>query len=80
MSIATTRIEKQVKAFCAQIGADPLLVQGPGGNVSWKDGDVLWVKASGAWLAHAAGKDEIFIPVDLLPESVNLPFHPTLFS
>ena len=64
MSIATTRIEKQVKAFCALIGADPLLVQGAGGNVSWKDGDALWVKASGTWLAEAELKD-IFVPVNL---------------
>lgn len=64
MSTASNCIEKQVKAFCAQIGADPLLVQGAGGNVSWKDGDVLWVKASGTWLAEAESK-EIFVPVNL---------------
>jgi rhamnose utilization protein RhaD (predicted bifunctional aldolase and dehydrogenase) len=50
--------------FCAEIGNDPLLVQGAGGNVSWKDGDTLWVKASGTWLADAARSD-IFVPVDL---------------
>ena len=54
----------QVKAYCALIGEDPLLVQGAGGNVSWKDGEVLWVKASGTWLAQAK-KNEIFISVDL---------------
>jgi rhamnose utilization protein RhaD (predicted bifunctional aldolase and dehydrogenase) len=64
MNIATADIEKHVKAFCAQIGADPLLVQGAGGNVSWKDGGTLWVKASGTWLAEAESK-EIFVPVDL---------------
>jgi rhamnose utilization protein RhaD (predicted bifunctional aldolase and dehydrogenase) len=64
MRTASTDIEKQVKAFCARIGADPLLVQGAGGNVSWKDGDVLWVKASGTWLAEAESK-EIFVPVNL---------------
>lgn len=53
-----------VEAFCARIGGDPLLVQGAGGNVSWKDGDALWVKASGTWLAEARQKD-IFVPVDL---------------
>ena len=37
----------------ARIGADPLLVQGPGGNSSVKLGDELWVKASGVWLAQA---------------------------
>ncbi len=64
MITATSSIEKQVKAFCALIGADPLLVQGAGGNVSWKDGAVLWVKASGTWLAEAELK-EIFVPVSL---------------
>ncbi len=54
---------EQVKAFCARIGKDPLLVQGAGGNVSWKDGNILWVKASGTWLAQAETHN-IFIPVD----------------
>jgi rhamnose utilization protein RhaD (predicted bifunctional aldolase and dehydrogenase) len=49
--------------YCDQIGQDSLLVQGAGGNVSWKDGDTLWVKASGTWLAAAS--KEIFVPVDL---------------
>ena len=53
-----------IVAFCATAGKDPLLVQGAGGNVSWKDGDTLWIKASGTWLADAAEKD-IFVPVDL---------------
>ena len=55
---------EQVKLYCAQIGKDPLLTQGAGGNVSWKDGNILWIKASGTWLADADKKD-IFIPVDL---------------
>lgn len=62
-SIHTTA--EQVKTYCARIGTDPLLVQGAGGNVSWKDGDTLWVKASGTWLADADVKD-IFVPVDLV--------------
>jgi rhamnose utilization protein RhaD (predicted bifunctional aldolase and dehydrogenase) len=41
-----------------------MLVQGAGGNVSWKDGETLWIKASGAWLSDAARKD-IFVPTDL---------------
>lgn len=57
-------IEKQVKEFCARIGTDPLLVQGPGGNVSWKDNDSLWIKASGKWLSKASD-EEIFVPVSL---------------
>jgi rhamnose utilization protein RhaD (predicted bifunctional aldolase and dehydrogenase) len=50
--------------FCHTIRKDPLLVQGAGGNVSWKEGDTLWVKASGTRLAEAAEKD-IFVPVDM---------------
>lgn len=50
--------------YCMAIGADPMLVQGAGGNVSWKDGNTLWVKASGTCLADAAHQD-IFVPVDL---------------
>lgn len=34
------------------------------GNTSVKVGGVLWIKASGKWLAHA-GHDEILVPVDL---------------
>lgn len=32
--------------------------------MSWKDGDTLWIKASGTWLADAARKD-VFVAVDL---------------
>lgn len=65
MSTSNISIAQQVKKFCTQVGADPLLVQGAGGNVSWKDGDLLWVKASGTWLAEAETK-EIFVPVNLV--------------
>lgn len=50
--------------FCLRLSRDPLLVQGAGGNVSWKDGGTLWVTASGTSLADAAGTS-IFLPVDL---------------
>jgi rhamnose utilization protein RhaD (predicted bifunctional aldolase and dehydrogenase) len=40
----------------ARIGADPLLVQGPGGNSSVKIGDAFWVKASGVWMAQAQSR------------------------
>lgn len=62
--MVSINIEKQVSAFCARIGADPLLVQGAGGNASWKENSTLWIKASGAWLANAEN-EEIFIPVNL---------------
>ena len=51
-------------AYCAAIGADRLLVQAAGGNASWKDGNTLWVKGSGTWLADANSSD-IFLPTDL---------------
>lgn len=46
------------------IGRDVTLVQGAGGNSSVKRDNVLWVKASGTWLADAGDK-QIFVPVDL---------------
>jgi rhamnose utilization protein RhaD (predicted bifunctional aldolase and dehydrogenase) len=46
------------------LGANPLLVQGGGGNVSIKDGETLFVKASGFWLSCAMEED-IFLPVDI---------------
>lgn len=52
--------------YCISISQDRLLVQAAGGNVSWKSGSTLWVKASGTWLADA-GKKEIFVPVDRKP-------------
>ena len=53
-------------AFCAlsaKLGQDPMRVQGPGGNTSIKDGNTLWIKASGTELADADGKP-IFLAVD----------------
>ena len=55
-------MRNQVEHFCKKIGQDPLLVQGAGGNVSWKEGELLWVKASGTWLSNAMSQD-IFVPV-----------------
>ena len=37
----------------ARLGADPLVIQGAGGNTSVKDGAVMWIKASGTQLADA---------------------------
>ena len=48
----------------ARLGRDPLLVQAGSGNTSVKLDGVLWIKASGKWLAHAAS-EEILVPVDL---------------
>ena len=51
------------RAFSARIGADPLCIQGPGGNTSIKEGEVMWIKASGMELADAVNS-EIFVAVD----------------
>ncbi|GGF66604.1 aldolase [Terasakiella brassicae] len=57
-------VQAEYKEYCATVGHDPLHIQGAGGNASWKEGDTLWVKASGKWLADAT-KEEIFLPIDL---------------
>ena len=49
-----------------QIGTDILKTQGAGGNTSLKDGDTMWVKASGTWLAQA-GERDIMVPVRVAP-------------
>jgi rhamnose utilization protein RhaD (predicted bifunctional aldolase and dehydrogenase) len=51
-------------ALSRRLGSDLTLVQGSGGNTSVKNGDVLWVKASGTWLIDAE-KQDILVPVDL---------------
>jgi rhamnose utilization protein RhaD (predicted bifunctional aldolase and dehydrogenase) len=59
-------IHQAISQMCADLGKDPLLVQGAGGNVSWKEGDTLWIKGSGTWLANAL-LGNIFVPVQLQP-------------
>ena len=56
MSKPAGNLAQEVAAYCARIGADPLLVQGAGGNASWKEAGTLWIKASGTWLADAGEK------------------------
>jgi rhamnose utilization protein RhaD (predicted bifunctional aldolase and dehydrogenase) len=53
-------------ALSSRIGTNPQLVQGAGGNTSLKKDGVLWIKASGKWLAHAATED-IMVPVAMGP-------------
>jgi len=48
----------------AELGRNRLLVQAAGGNTSVKDDGVLWVKASGRWLAKALD-EPVFVAVDL---------------
>ncbi len=46
-----------------RVGCDPLLTQASTGNSSIKLDGVLWIKASGRWMADAL-RDDIFIPLD----------------
>lgn len=55
---------ESLRLLSARIGRDLNLVQAGGGNTSWKDGDTLWVKASGKWLIRAA-EEEMFLPAPL---------------
>jgi rhamnose utilization protein RhaD (predicted bifunctional aldolase and dehydrogenase) len=47
-----------------RVGYDPQLVQGNNGNISLKLDGVLWIKASGKWLANAEQEDT-FVPIEL---------------
>jgi rhamnose utilization protein RhaD (predicted bifunctional aldolase and dehydrogenase) len=57
---------EELTATAAELGVDPLLVQGAGGNASVKVGDALWVKASGTWMRDAVLRN-IFAHVSLAP-------------
>ena len=50
--------------FTQRVGSDPLLTQASTGNSSVKLDGVLWIKASGRWMADAL-RDDILIPLDL---------------
>jgi len=50
--------------LCKTIGSNPHLVQGGGGNTSYKEENSLVVKASGKWLANALEED-MFVSLDL---------------
>ena len=55
----------------AQIGRDLNLVQAGGGNTSIKDGETLWIKASGKWMVNAEEED-MFVPVPMADINRNL--------
>ena len=54
----------ELRDLSARIGGDPLLTQASTGNTSIKLDGVLWIKASGRWLADAKHED-ILVPLDL---------------
>jgi rhamnose utilization protein RhaD (predicted bifunctional aldolase and dehydrogenase) len=58
-------MKKDLSRFCVNLSKNPLLVQGAGGNVSWKEANTLFIKASGTCLGDAETKD-IFVAVDYI--------------
>lgn len=62
---AASQLElKCLLELTARIGNDPLLTQASTGNSSVKLDEVLWIKASGKWMANAM-RDDILIPLKL---------------
>ena len=61
-----------VERLCQKISKDQLIIQGAGGNVSWKTDTHLWIKLSGTWIEDAKNKD-IFgsIQLDKLNNLIN---------
>ena len=49
--------KKELVALCRRYGT-PKYVNGGGGNISWKNENTLWIKASGTYLSQA-GKDTL---------------------
>jgi len=65
--LLSTRQEREVASLrdlSARVGSDPLLVQASNGNTSIKLDGILWIKASGKWLAHAM-QEEMLVPLEL---------------
>jgi rhamnose utilization protein RhaD (predicted bifunctional aldolase and dehydrogenase) len=48
------------------LGSDPLIIQGGGGNISFKNPkfNSIWIKASGKWLEHA-NTENVYLELDL---------------
>ncbi len=53
----------QLRKTCSKLAENPDWVQGNGGNVSQKQGDTIWIKASGKKLASATSEN-IFVPLN----------------
>ena len=61
---ATNAEVSSLLELTTRIGANPLLTQASTGNTSIKLDGVLWIKASGKWMADAMQED-ILIPLEL---------------
>jgi ribulose-5-phosphate 4-epimerase/fuculose-1-phosphate aldolase len=72
--LSTARHDKEfasLRDLSARVGRDPLLVQASNGNTSIKLDGILWIKASGKWLAHAV-QEEMFVPLELANVKVSI--------
>lgn len=56
---------EDLDSYSSLIGVNTCMVQGPGGNTSFKDAKTMWVKASGTRLSDAVTK-EIFSGVSVV--------------
>jgi len=63
-SVTALRELQPLLELTQRVGNDPLLAQASTGNSSVKLDGVIWIKASGRWMADAL-RDDIFIPLDL---------------
>jgi rhamnose utilization protein RhaD (predicted bifunctional aldolase and dehydrogenase) len=54
----------RLRDLASRVGADPLLTQASTGNMSIKLDGVLWIKASGKWMADAL-REDIVVPLEL---------------
>ncbi len=64
LSIRDERAVLSLRGLSARVGSDPLLVQASNGNTSIKLDGILWIKASGKWLAHSM-QEEMLVPLKL---------------
>ena len=55
---------ENLKKMSARIGRNDRLIQGAGGNSSFKTTKKIWVKGSGVWMSEAEDRD-IFVSLDL---------------
>lgn len=60
----TNKVPDSLIDLCTELGSDINLVQGAGGNISIKQDNDFWIKASGTWLADAR-KSTIFVQLGL---------------
>jgi len=67
----------RLKDLSVHIGSDINLIQATGGNISFKNSKILWVKASGKKLKNAK-VENIFVPINLSSVISNNKFYPLI--